>query len=217
MGAALLYAGGAIAEDWNGPYVGGFASYETATRKLTVPTSFAPREEPRVNGWGAGAIAGYNWQVNPAFLLGVEVDQTWSYVEPRMTYLSRSSTQAIHIYDAFNYLGSLRGRAGFTYGPLLLYGTGGVAWMHGASRLNMTDGPAPNWGPSIANDYADAWHLGWSAGAGLEWKASAALTARAEWLRYDFGTQPYYYQGVSINTVGGGVVEAFRSALITQF
>jgi opacity protein-like surface antigen len=214
--AGLLFASTAVAEDWSGDYVGVFGSYETATRKISVPDTYAEAGSAHVNGWGVGALAGYNWQMG-SFLLGAEIDATWSELEPRMTYPLKSSTQAIHIYDDFNYLGSLRGRAGYALGPFLLYGTGGLAWMHGASRLHMTEGAAPDWGPSVANDYASAFHLGLVGGAGLEWKLHPALTLRTEWLYYDFASEPYDYSGVGIRTQGGGVVNAFHAAAISKF
>jgi opacity protein-like surface antigen len=214
--SGLLFATTAVAEDWSGDYVGAFGPYETATRKISVPDTYAEAGSDHVNGWGMGALAGYNWQTG-SFQLGAETDATWSEVEPRMTYPFRSSSQAIHIYDDFNYLGSLRGRAGYAFGPFLLYGTGGIAWMHGASRLNMAEGAIPNWGPSVANDHASAFHLGLVGGAGLEWKLDSALTLRTEWLYYDFAPEPYDYSGVSLHTQGGGGVNAFRAAVITKF
>ena len=213
--ALALMAYPAAAQDWSGAYIGGFGAYEHANREMSVPSIYKVRATPDRLGWGAGGLVGYNWQMN-SFLIGAELDLSWSDDEPRMTFPAMLGTQAIHTYTTFDYLATLRWRAGFTFGGTLVYGTAGVAWMHGRSHLMMTEGVGPNWGPAIATDDANAQHWGWVAGAGLEYQLLPALMLRTEWLHYDFGSEAYNYPTTSILTQGAGVVDAVRAAIVAR-
>ena len=84
----------APAFDWTGPYVGLTGGYGWGTS----------------DGWLGGAYAGYNFQVNPNWVVGLEGD---------VTATGKSSNG----WDS-----TLRGRVGYAYDRFLLYGTGGVAF-----------------------------------------------------------------------------------------
>ncbi len=59
--------------------------------------------------WLGGVHAGYNWQKDGPLVLGIEGDVMFG--------------------DEVDYLASIRGRIGYAMGDVLLYGTGGVAFM----------------------------------------------------------------------------------------
>jgi opacity protein-like surface antigen len=222
VGALILalMAYPAVAQDWSGAYIGGFGAYEHATRDMSVPSTYNRRRTPDRLGWGAGGLAGYNWQMT-SFVIGAELDLSWSDVEPRMTFLPVHGTQAIHTYTTFDYLASLRGRAGYASGPFLLYATGGLAWMQSQSHLGMTAGTPPNWGPSILDDFASAQHWGWVAGTGIEFRVIPNLARpvelRAEWLHYDFSSEVYDYTIAGVLTNGAGSVDTVRIAILAAF
>jgi outer membrane immunogenic protein len=89
---------------WTGAYIG--ADIGTAWSNIHL-NGFGTGSQSRVIG---GLFAGYNWQLAPQWLFGVEVDASW-------TDLSR-----------VNWLASIRGRVGYTpISTLLLYFTGGAA------------------------------------------------------------------------------------------
>jgi len=215
-----LMAYPAVAQDWSGAYIGGFGAYEHATRDMSVPSIYNRRRTPDRLGWGAGGLAGYNRQIN-SLLVGAELDLSWSDVEPRMTFLPVQGTQAIHTYTTFDYLASLRGRAGYALGPLLLYATGGLAWMHAQSHLGVTTGTPPNWGAFVLNDFAIAQHWGWVAGTGIEYRVipnlAPPVALRAEWLHYEFSSEAYDYSTAGIPTNGAGSVDAVRITVLTAF
>ena len=84
----------APAYDWTGPYVGLTGGYGWGTS----------------SGWIGGAYAGYNFQVNPNWVVGLEGD---------IVATGKSSNS----WDS-----TLRGRLGYAYDRYLFYGTGGVAF-----------------------------------------------------------------------------------------
>jgi outer membrane immunogenic protein len=104
-----------------------------------------------------GLYAGYNWQLAPQWLLGVEVDSSWIDVS--------------HV----NWIASIRGRIGYTpASTLLLYFTGGAASIE-----------IDNTGAILGN--TDQAKTGWVIGGGLEWAPWANnWLVRAEYLNYNF-------------------------------
>ena len=74
--------------------------------------------------------------------------------------------------DAF---GTLRGRLGYAWNNVLLYGTGGLAY--GSIQSNLDGGSVTNW------------RTGWTAGAGAEYGFAAHWSAKLEYIYYvDFGS-----------------------------
>jgi outer membrane immunogenic protein len=114
------------------------------------------------NAFGsAGAIgglyAGYNWQFAPQWLLGVELDGSWTE------------------FNRVSWLASIRGRVGFTAIPtVLLYLTGGLA------SIDIDNSIATLGGSNQARS-------GWVIGGGLEWAPwGGNILVRAEYLNYNF-------------------------------
>lgn len=84
----------APAFSWTGPYVGITGGYGWGSS----------------SGWKGGAYAGYNFQVDPNWVIGLEGDVL-------------GSSQSTNGWDS-----SVRGRLGYAYDRYLFYGTGGVAF-----------------------------------------------------------------------------------------
>src|SRR5262245_49463820 len=127
---------------------------------------FGVRPNPDRFGWVAGGAMGYNLQSGP-WVFGAELDVDWSNIEPRMTYPANVGTEAIHIYTVYDVQASLRGQVGYAIGPALLYVTAGPALMRSSSKMVMTVGVPPNWGPAVALDHTNVWQVGAVAGAGI--------------------------------------------------
>jgi opacity protein-like surface antigen len=138
------------------------------------------------NGFGTGSTsgamgglyAGYNWQFAPQWLLGVDLDMSW-------TDLSR-----------VNWLTSMRGRIGFTPAwTMLLYFTGGAAW----SEIDNSE---------VSLGTQNQSKSGWVMGAGVEWAPWANnWLVRAEYLNYNFGgvwVGPFGTSDLTINEVRVG-------------
>jgi outer membrane immunogenic protein len=147
-------------------------------------------------GFRANPYAGYNWQVAPYWLLGVEGDvgfgdRTTSLAGYRASPALGSSTFAADslsvrpTWDA-----SLRGRAGYLVTPAtLLYATAGIAWQHydvtsvcGSDGLCIGNGVTP---AVVTNSVT---RTGWTAGGGIETALWGNWLMRAEYRYGDFGT-----------------------------
>jgi opacity protein-like surface antigen len=89
-------------------------------------------------------------------------------------------------------LGSVRGRIGYTpFTNWLFYGTGGLAWAHSTNRLTLTQtlfeaGTTNVLSSSVFNATSSSTLLGWTVGAGVDYKLTPNIILGAEYLHYDF-------------------------------
>jgi outer membrane immunogenic protein len=169
-----------------------------------------------------GGQAGHNWLVHNMFwtsdgVLGVEVDfqgksdaksTTFSSVTADPNFAAFPMNQAYTQQDRINSLGTLRGRAGFLWGPsTLVYGTAGVAWASVKTSVaylqNENDAPFLT---SFGNaNQATAEVFGPVVGGGVEWKWTANWSIKAECLYADFGNVTVNTQLIQRNLVLGGI------------
>lgn len=142
---------------WTGFYGGGNVGYSWAdwystntagNTNFPTGTGFTNTASPHVDGWFGGVQAGYNWQISPTWLVGVEGDFQWSgekASDPGTFSASFPSGIGTGICDAhpictttinasvtnnwnLDWFATLRGRVGLIAGQSwLLYGTGGLA------------------------------------------------------------------------------------------
>ena len=93
------------------------------------------------NSWVAGLVFGYNWQRGP-MVFGVETDfqgmNLHNTINPTLVYVPgpTGSTDFATASSTIDRYGTLRGRIGTTFGSVLLYVTGGLAY--GLVDLNST-------------------------------------------------------------------------------
>lgn len=157
----------------------------------------------KTEGGIAGGQIGYNWQTGPA-VLGVEADiqgvfganKSLSNPIPAISQLYSRKTE---------WLGTLRGRVGFTIAPtFLLYATGGLAY--GGTRLAYTLSAPAAAPPLFATTTSSRTSVGWTAGVGAEYAFSNAWSVKVEWLYYDLGRQAttpiVYAYGGNISSAG---------------
>jgi len=209
----------AIAEDvpWAGLYVGASFDWGNGTRDITVPSAFNPRQNSDRFGYGATGILGYNWQSGP-LIFGVEADAGWGNIQPRMTYLSKTTTEAIHIYTTYDYQASLRARIGYVLPwSVLGFVTGGGALVHSQSHIVETIGVGPNWGPAVADDNTAVWQLGWTYGAGLEKALGQNLSVRLEWQHIETGDYSFDYSTPSVQTTASMASDLGRLGMFWRF
>jgi len=167
------------AYDWTGLYLGGHfgyggGSFGPGANALPAQGVLLP---PSPTGLIGGYQAGYNRQFNNGVVLGVEVDATFS--SPPDT--ARPTPEPFN--TSFDYFASARGRIGYAFGALMPYATGGLAW--GRTRLNLNDAA----GDLISK--TDRNHLGWTAGAGVEFAVGGNWTAKVEYAYLDLMRQTY--------------------------
>ena len=126
---------------WTGFYIGGH-----------VGAAFSDNKDVEIvddAAFLAGAHLGYNWQGPRNMVIGIEGD--------------------VSFLDDIDYLASIRGRLGYSFGPTLAYVTGGAAFM--------------GFEEDLGGDDSDT---GWVAGLGLEHKLRENVSIGAEGLYYGF-------------------------------
>lgn len=132
--------------NWTGFYFGGHVGYGWSDSASGISP----------DGFIGGLQAGYNWQLSPNFVLGIETDITGT----DMTDAAGPS----HI----DYLGTLRARLGYAWDRTMLYGTGGLAWNRtSVGGFHDTD-------------------TGYALGAGIEWAFAPNWSAKVEYMYYNF-------------------------------
>jgi outer membrane immunogenic protein len=145
------------AYSWAGPYIGGNLGYAwgSVENNPTKPSGFA-----------GGVQAGYNWQSGP-WVFGVEGDLQATGADDTFAPWKFSNP----------WFGTVRGRAGYAFNNIYLYGTGGLAF--GELR-------AETFGLSETHTNA-----GWTVGAGAEFGLVQNWTAKIEYLSVQQQLQHY--------------------------
>jgi outer membrane immunogenic protein len=173
VNAADIYEGGGSYKDdpiymppmtWAGFYVGGhlgggfeddycYPELEQEQIDIKEPKKEKDCEDGDTFFLG-GVHAGYNWQKDGPWIFGVEAD--------------------ISFGDDIDYLASIRGRLGVAYDALLIYATGGAAFIG-------------------VEDFSGDSHndTGWVAGLGADYKVAQNMSVGLEGLYYDFDEDDY--------------------------
>jgi outer membrane immunogenic protein len=162
--------------NWSGFYGGATVGYGSGTS-----TTYLDRNDNHgsasndPDGGLFGLTVGYNWQVAPQWILGLEAD---------ISYADISGEQNLRIWDGHYWGGSwdafatLRGRAGYSLGTTLLYATGGFA------AISSSDYVLGN----TVNESTDGrgWRNGWVIGAGIEHAFTDRISGKIEYLHAGF-------------------------------
>jgi outer membrane immunogenic protein len=123
-----------------------------------------------------GLQAGYDWQFNTNWVVGVEGQYSWL-----------SGNVGAVFPGGFLYtnnqrgLGSFTGRVGYTWGPGMVYLKGGYAYSNNNENVTLAGVPI---GFVLTGDHTN----GYAVGAGLEYMFAPNWSAKAEYQYYNFGS-----------------------------
>jgi len=176
---------------WTGLYFGGSAGAAAGTATFSDPRGNSVfGDKVNTSAFLAGLQVGYNWQVAPRWLVGVEADI--SYLDSNGNFTCMQSSSVIvgsNCAVSPQVLGGLTGRAGLIVDPMgrtLLYGKGGGAWLNShiliTPNRDFTNNGTPA-GPS-AGSHSNAW--GGTVGAGIEHALTPAWSVGLEYDYYRF-------------------------------
>ncbi len=203
---------------WTGFYVGGNIGYGWGSSDSETDVSglglgrfaFAHSDPLSLNGVLGGAQIGYNWQTASPWVYGLEADWQGSGERANQSYSDAYSGSGGLLgvvatgtgntnYDAsIAWFGTARGRIGYAWDRVLIYGTGGLAY--GQVRLDGTlmdsgttlilCGPSctPTPYSGTAPFSASRVNAGWTLGAGVEGALVGNWTWKAEYLYVDLGS-----------------------------
>jgi outer membrane immunogenic protein len=139
------------------------------------------------SSWMAGAQAGYNWQ-RGSMVYGLEADISGTGLSTEMnTVLPRlvSPPPMANTTSRIDWYGTVRGRLGWATGPVMLYGTGGLAYGKANVKSTLTDIFDPG---SPLNSQSSSVKTGWVAGVGLEYLWRPNLIVNLGYQYVDLGT-----------------------------
>jgi outer membrane immunogenic protein len=185
---------------WTGCYLGidgggGFGRAQpVAASSLRNDVTGLPITNPfNLSGGVFGGEVGCNYQISAA-VIGVANDFSWTNLSgsgPDIPPFTAGATNTVNE----SWLDTVRGRVGFAWDRVLIYGTGGAAFARvginvcGATMLCVSDSQV---------------RTGWAAGAGVEWAAWSVpggnLTFKIEYLHVDLGNDVLINPPVMIGT-----------------
>ena len=172
-----------------------------------TPAALASGQMPRsLDGNPSGVVGGlqlgYNFSLGP-LLLGLETDFDYDgYNENQIVTRSPGAplfTTTTQAQQRMNWFGTTRGRLGFTPSDSwLFFGTGGVAYAdtHVNSSVGTSAADGSGGTPCIGFCGAgttEGVKVGWTAGGGVEYRVSPAISVKAEYLYYDLGSASQAY------------------------
>ena len=115
--------------DWTGFYIGAHTGYGRGSSSAVLSDpAIASRPAANFSGMIGGVQAGYNCRLPSGLLLGVEADITFPNYLTSNSIVVAARDPRTDFIEQWDYVGTARGRIGYTSGPWLLYATGGFAW-----------------------------------------------------------------------------------------
>jgi outer membrane immunogenic protein len=207
--------------NWTGFYIGGHAGYRWMDANATFP-SVEPDDDNFFSALGfgldsfvGGGLVGYNVQVNPNWVVGVEADVSFGRRSQTRDFDFVELDQPVTLKSDWS--SSVRGRLGYAWNRTLWYVTGGVAWTRlKVENLNFDfdDGELEEAATQTRT------FVGWTVGAGIEHAFAFNWTARLEYLYADYGSKTYF-QGLTSATFFPTIVDldshTVRAALTYKF
>jgi outer membrane immunogenic protein len=190
---------------WGGFYVGATAGYawadvdgprdEEEERARREGFEFDDIDDDNeLEGFIGGPLVGFNAQFG-SFVVGAEGDFLFTDIDSdrfdeRDVFVEGERIGRFTVRDTLeiDYLASIRARAGFAFNRFLVYGTGGIAFtdieseVHGEA-FNARNEPVEGF---FDNENDDDVQVGYTLGAGVETAFTDNVTARIEYLYYNF-------------------------------
>jgi outer membrane immunogenic protein len=223
LAALLTFSGSAFAADmavkappasvvapfsWGGLYIGGNVGgvIERASGTSDYLQPFIPavlNVNPQSDTLHNAAVIGgpeigYNWQLDPRWVVGVEGDIDFTHAG--YNFCRQTDVLSAACFDngrgfetvssTTDWLATARGRVGMTWSNFLIYATGGAAW--GAVKTNLAQsclvGGCGSSGLALAvSNSSETTKSGWVGGFGAEINLAGNWSAKLEWLHIDLG------------------------------
>ncbi len=198
-------AEGASAADWAGFYVGLSAGPQFDSSKWTA-TSVGPNNvfgvdpsNPQAtldSSWAnLGGYAGWNMQVAPTMIAGIEGDIAGIAGSskkvngiPGIGYGTVTPADSVSVSQDFD--AAIRARFGVVVDPrLLAYGTAGVAFRNADYKVNCPSNSLASWCGVPEQGSISKLSVGWTVGAGVEGKLNDNFSVRVDYRYADYGSQ----------------------------
>ncbi|MFV0295604.1 MAG: outer membrane protein [Hyphomicrobiaceae bacterium] len=167
--------------NWAGLYTGAFAGMAFPSWSIDFDrNNNHGSADVGYDGFAGGAYAGFNWMIGPRTVLGIEGDIGWS-----------NASQDNHLFDndtsnsEVSMFGSVRGRLGYSFGRMLVYGTAGFAF----ANIDQSIQKGQNAGEQVVAEGDTSY--GYVVGGGIEYAFDPHWIGRLEYLYSDYGNDSY--------------------------
>jgi len=158
--------------NWTGVYLGINGGHGTGSSSWSDGAVGGTGSFP-TTGFLVGGTIGVNYQIGQ-YVFGVEGDGDWTNLQGNSGLTCGAISAVVPPPDGCQtqsqWLATLRGRVGYAFDRILLYGTAGAAFGNIQTGLNP---------PSTFDSGVEA---GWTVGAGLEFAFAEHWTAKVEYL-----------------------------------
>ena len=207
---------------WTGFYLGGNVGGGTSRINVSgtgvftiagVADPFAFANSGTASGILAGGQLGFNYELPAHVVLGFEADLDGSSFHGLTTFCSTGTGGPLLGHGAncetsnnkLEQFSTVRGRVGYAFDKVLVYGTGGFAWERSSTSTIATcatvAGSCPGHGVKFTDgsSEASATLSGWAAGVGIEWALTPQWILRAEYLHltFDRGAENFSASGTA--------------------
>jgi outer membrane immunogenic protein len=180
-----------ITSRWNGPYLGVNAGYlgsqsDYPFKGKVLDTSINGKGSSKSGGIVGGIQGGYNWELSPQYILGLEGEFSFSDIKDKTTAFSGLPSMGVPAYSVdsnIKNLGALRARMGYAVDEILFFVSAGLAF--GTQDMSISSMNAAGKVSNIGS--GTQLMTGWTAGLGIEYLVSSNLTLKAEYIYMDFG------------------------------
>jgi outer membrane immunogenic protein len=186
------------APSWAGFYLGGSIGGGMAALPVNDRGCFDCVQaglDFKPGGFVGGVYVGYNWQLSPLFLVGVETDFNWTSFKADETscFQCVRSSSTFNLSSKLDHFGTVRARFGLTSGNVLAYVTAGAAYARIKASFEQIGCPGCGATAGTVQFSADdeSTHWGIAAGAGIEYMPGSNLIFRAEYLYLDVATKSF--------------------------
>lgn len=164
---------------WTGCYIGvqwgiGVLKSDNSFQTLPGGGAFIPEENTNGSGGLAGGHLGCNYQTGQ-WVFGIEGDGEWTGMKGNDAQVGGDINEL-----RARWMASARGRLGFAVQNVLLYATGGVAWM--GAESNVLNPTTETTRKTIS---------GWTVGGGFEYSFWQNFSGRFEYRYANFGTEDF--------------------------
>ena len=218
---------------WTGAYFGINAGYafngdtrfdrtigSNANNNAALAVGLRPTNvRVRNDGFTGGGQVGYNYQfgAGSGIVVGIEADAAYTDLDRTVTLSNTTNfgplvapgaaaTTRVNQYrGSLDFLGTVRGRVGYAFDRVLVYGTGGFAY--GGVNNRVTYFAPNNAGLPFFNGRQDDVETGYAYGGGVEYALatdsflnffrSSAVTMKVEYLHYELGDRRVAIPGVN--------------------
>jgi opacity protein-like surface antigen/outer membrane receptor protein involved in Fe transport len=174
--------------DWTGFHVGAHArdSWSTTAGSTVNTVTGAASASIYANppDWHGGIQVGYDTMLPSRLVLGVEADVSSGGTKiTHLTDASGTSAEQTTVFDSE----SVRGRLGYAFDNILLYGTGGWAWSSNQYIRTQLTGTL-NLATAGTDEAVNAYLGGWTTGGGVAVALAQNWNVFAEYRYTDFGS-----------------------------